>query len=297
MEHIGNDRETIKLQSNNQKHINPTMLESNNEIKPTESIKRDSIKQTSINIESTKLDSSILESNYLESKKPNDTKNKDNIKLDSSGDEIIWELKHKKSLSFFYSWLVRYIVFFGGIYCIIIGIQKYLSRDDNSLSITIALLVLVVMWFVVSPLAMYKTLNIKSIFLTNKNLIIQRYIGDKIVLPLGSFYVKITSPSWLAALSLCSLIEVIRFPDISKYWLELVEWNIENLDKLFEILKPHITEFLYNLNDEEYKQLKILVNMFLTKDFHTNLYKNKSGQFDIDKIDKLREERNVKSNL
>ncbi|MCI5787015.1 MAG: hypothetical protein MR025_06170 [Helicobacter trogontum] len=287
MENISNDKESLKLQFNNQKHINPTMLESNNEAKPTESIKQDSIKETSIS----------TESNKLESKKPNDTKNKDNIKLDSSGDEIIWELKHKKSLSFFYSWLVRYIVFFGGIYCIIIGIQKYLSRDDNSLSITIALLVLVVMWFVVSPLAMYKTLNIKSIFLTNKNLIIQRYIGDKIVLPLGSFYVKITSPSWLAALSLCSLIEVIRFPDISKYWLELVEWNIENLDKLFEILKPHITEFLYNLNDEEYKQLKILVNMFLTKDFHTNLYKNKSGQFDIDKIDKLREERNVKSNL
>ena len=139
----------MSRESNNQEHINPTMLESNNETKPTESIKLDSIKETSINTESSK----------LESKKPNDTKNKDNIKLDSNGNEILWELKHKKSLSFFYSWFVRYIVFFGGIYCIIIGIQKYLSRDDNSLSITIALLVLVVMWFVVSPLAMYKTLN------------------------------------------------------------------------------------------------------------------------------------------
>ncbi|TLD82992.1 hypothetical protein LS81_006520, partial [Helicobacter trogontum] len=68
MEHISNDRETIKLQSNNQENINPTMLESNNETKPTESIKRDSIKQTSINIESTKLESSTLKSNYLESK-------------------------------------------------------------------------------------------------------------------------------------------------------------------------------------------------------------------------------------
>lgn len=90
MEHISDDRESIKLQSNNQEHINPTMLETNNTRKPTEPIKLDSIKQTSISTESTKLESSTLKSNYLESKKPNDTKNKDNIKLDSSGDEIIW---------------------------------------------------------------------------------------------------------------------------------------------------------------------------------------------------------------
>lgn len=73
----------MSRESNNQKHINPTMLESNNETKPTESIKRDSIQETSIS----------TESNKLESKKPNDTKNKDNIKLDSNGDEIIWESK------------------------------------------------------------------------------------------------------------------------------------------------------------------------------------------------------------
>ncbi|GAB0174072.1 hypothetical protein NHP164001_20970 [Helicobacter trogontum] len=96
MEHRNNDRETIKLQSNNQKHINPTMLETNNTAKPTESIKRDSIQEISISTESSKLESSTLKSNYLESKKPDDTKNKDNIKLDSSGDEIVWELKHKK---------------------------------------------------------------------------------------------------------------------------------------------------------------------------------------------------------
>lgn len=59
MEHRSNDREII----NNQKHINPTMLKSNNETKPTESIKRDSIQETSINTESSK-----LKSNYLESK-------------------------------------------------------------------------------------------------------------------------------------------------------------------------------------------------------------------------------------
>lgn len=115
------------------------------------------------------------------------------------------------------------------------------------------------------------------------------------MLPLGSFYVKITSPSWLAALSLCSLIEVIRFPDISKYWLELVEWNIEDLDKLFENLKPHITEFVYTLNDDEY-EASMFEMSYSFHNIHSILYKN-NKQFDMNEIEKLREERNVKSNL
>lgn len=61
----------MSRESNKQDNINPAILESNNETKPTESIKLDSIQQTSIS----------TESNKLESKKPNDTKNKDNIKL------------------------------------------------------------------------------------------------------------------------------------------------------------------------------------------------------------------------
>ncbi|TLD94657.1 hypothetical protein LS80_009865, partial [Helicobacter trogontum] len=84
------------------------MLKSNNETKPTESIKRDSIQQTSISTESTKLESSTLKSNYLESKKPTDTKNKDNIKLDSNGDEIVYEVRHRLGISD----TIQYIIMF-----------------------------------------------------------------------------------------------------------------------------------------------------------------------------------------
>ncbi|GAB0174049.1 hypothetical protein NHP164001_20730 [Helicobacter trogontum] len=44
----------MSRESSKQEHINPTILESNNETKPTESIKRDSIQETSINTESNK---------------------------------------------------------------------------------------------------------------------------------------------------------------------------------------------------------------------------------------------------
>ena len=92
----------------------------------------------------------------MSEKQLNNTESK---KLDSNSDEIIWELEHKKTLGFFYSWFARCVFFFGGIYYIVIGTQKYLSRDDNGLFITIILLILVAMWFMVSPLTLYKTLN------------------------------------------------------------------------------------------------------------------------------------------
>ncbi|WP_395148422.1 hypothetical protein [uncultured Helicobacter sp.] len=112
MEHRNNDRETIKLQSNNQKHINPTMLKSNNETKPTESIKQDSIQETSINTESSK----------LESKKPTDTKNKDNIKLDSNGDEIMYEVRHRLGIQD----TIQYIIMFMfGIALVYVGIRGF----------------------------------------------------------------------------------------------------------------------------------------------------------------------------
>lgn len=131
MEHRSNDRETIKLQSNNQKHINPAILESNNEAKPTESIKRDSIQETSINTESSK-----LKSNYLESKRPNDTKNKDNIKLDSHGDEIVYEVRHRLGISD----TIQYIIMFMfGIMIVYAGIKAFVLQKIDIVIISMLL--------------------------------------------------------------------------------------------------------------------------------------------------------------
>ena len=116
----------MSRESNNQKHINPTMLKSNNETKPTESINRDSIQETSINTESTKLESSTLKSNYLESKRPNDTKNKDNIKLDTHGDEIMYNVKHRLNISD----TIQYIIMFMfGIALVYVGIRGFVLAD------------------------------------------------------------------------------------------------------------------------------------------------------------------------
>lgn len=208
--------------------------------------------------------------------------------------EILWKLKHKKTFQFFWSWIARMIFFFGGICFIILGLQKYLNRDDNSLFITIILLVLVLLWFMTSPQLIYKTINLKAMFLTKKSLVLQKYIGSDIILPLGTFYVDISSPSWFAALLVCDDVEIANFNGKTIYTLQLIEGDIENINQLYATLNPFITEFLLSLDKDSYdKAYSILLP--ITQDFHSNLYKNKNRQFNLDKIDKLREEKaNVK---
>ena len=134
----------MSRESSKQENINPTILETNNTRKPTESIKLDSIQQTSINAESTKLESSTLKSNYLESKRPNDTKNnetktKDNIKLDSNGDEIVYEVKYK--LSLWDCFMFNMMLFFGVI-MIYGGIRDFLlaNKMDGVMFVMLSIL-------------------------------------------------------------------------------------------------------------------------------------------------------------
>ncbi len=212
------------------------------------------------------------------------------IKLDSNDDEIIWELKHKKTLYFFWSWFARYILFFSGIYYIIITTQKYLSKDDNGLLISVILLFCLILWFLVSPLLIYKTLNARKILIKNNNLILQKYIGKDINLPLGAFFIHITFPAASAGLLTCGDVQIIDFHGNYIYHLQLIEDNIENLNQLYDILNPYINDFLCSLDKDNYhKAYNILLP--ITQDFHSNLYKKKNKQFNLDKIEKLRKEK------
>ncbi|TLD81335.1 hypothetical protein [Helicobacter trogontum] len=114
----------MSRESNNQENINPTMLKYNNEAKPTESIKRDSIKETSIS----------TESNKLESKKPTDTKNKDSIKLDSNGDEIVYEIWHNPN---WWDYFLMSVFFMFGVAVAYSGTEAFLlNKIENSLFVT-----------------------------------------------------------------------------------------------------------------------------------------------------------------
>ncbi|WP_052096511.1 hypothetical protein [Helicobacter trogontum] len=62
----------------------------------------------------------------IESKKPNETKTKDNIKLDSNGDEIVYEVKHRLGISD----TIQYIVMFMfGIALVYVSIKGFLLAE------------------------------------------------------------------------------------------------------------------------------------------------------------------------
>lgn len=214
----------------------------------------------------------------------------DSKKLDSNGDEIVWELKHKKTLGFFWSWIARVGYFTIGAVFIVVGLEKYFSKENNGLLISVILLVLIILWFFTSPLLIYKTLNARKIFIKNNNLILQKYIGKDIDLPLGTFFIDIRNPTWVATLLVCDNVEIVDFHGKNIYTLQLIENNIENLNQLYVILNPYINDFLSFLDKDSYhKTYNILLP--ITQNFHSNLYKEKNRQFDFDKIDKLRKEK------
>ena len=83
-------------------------------------------KENTIKPESTKLDStreSIAESSKLESKK--DSKNKDKVRFDENGDEIMYEAKHNLT---WWDYIMYSIMFLVGILTTYGGIDNFLSN-------------------------------------------------------------------------------------------------------------------------------------------------------------------------
>lgn len=237
----------MSRESNNQKHINPTMLESNNETKPTESIKRDSIQETSIN----------TESNKLESKKPNDTKNKDNIKPDSNGDEIIWELKRLrhplKSGTFLFLISQRIVMI---AFCVFI-IYKMHEIDSIGKMLAILVILLVLTYFLSS---LYLYFNCKTIIIINNKLIIKKYIGSDLNLLLTEIYCD-DEPEIKGFQSIITFRPIINKKIVPYYWY--LDFHNTNIREIADILKPYIENTLLTLDEASFNHFKNLDRRFM----------------------------------
>ena len=104
-------------ESKNQENINTAILESTNKTTHLESKKLDSIKETTIHTESSKL------------KSKRDSKNNNEVRFDSHGDEIVYEVRHKLSL---WDYFMFGVMLFLGIIMLYVGIENLLSRDLES---------------------------------------------------------------------------------------------------------------------------------------------------------------------
>lgn len=261
----------MSRESSKQENINPTILETNNTAKHTESIKRDSIQETSINTESSK----------LESKKPNDTKNKDNIKLDSNGDEIVWELEKKINIfNALWSWGILIIVLLAVLFVFTLLPLKYSLGFATFLIFVIGVLAIIGIFCDF----FYKTLNIKKIYATKDYLVIERLFNKNIMIPLGSFYIRLTgepSPIILDSVGCFSFVSIINFQqqkELYNFILPSINpLKSTNFNLLEQIMIPKIELYLANIGQDDYEKISIQE--------HPEIIGSK---IDFDRIDKMR---------
>lgn len=181
----------------------------------------------------------ILESNNTES-----------IKLDSNGDEIVWELKIEKNLSeHIVLWLVRFIMLGIFMYIFVYCIGVFYEKLTDSTTIFRILYQHLRFWncmmwlglslasfyiFIIYLREIYLTLNLKSMYIQHNNLIITRYIGNDIIAPLGSFYIrKITNIfTYMYADSLCMPIVNNKLGGIYTFLNPLCQTNIFDINNI-----------------------------------------------------------------
>ena len=214
---------------------------------------------------STKFPSTTIES----------IKDTESKKLDSNGDEIVWELKRTKNIffciNFLWSMLFRFCVLCFLAYIVFVYFDK--------LHFLILLPIALIMLYYLFGVAL--SLNLKTIQITHNNFILKKYIGSDIILPLGSFYIceedEIIKISFDTIIAIRKLAIKATFP---KYFF--IDFGNTNIQEIYETIKPYIKNSLIQMNQSDYDYFK---NNSLFKDGLPSNY------IDFDKIDKLRKEK------
>ena len=208
-----------------------------------------------------------------------ESKMQENIKLDSNGDEIVWELETRKNLFF---WLWSWITKIGLITFCVCFIFMYLSFTKWSDFIILFVLVGVILYVSITS---YTTLNLKSMYATKNNFYIKKYFGESISLPLGSFYIALRLGDYsFQTLAFITRLSIILFINNErKYYCELSIVK-DNFDILEKILKQHTESYLMSLDQKDY------ATIFIPNIKH-DINRGYTAKIDFDKIDKLRKEK------
>ena len=215
--------------------------------------------------------------------------NIDSKRLDSNGDEIVWELQYKKTplltLWIIVLWNFRVVVLCGFIWIFYIVIKKLHQSFDKGIW-DIALFGIISLMFMAVTfgysISIVRTLNTKRIYATSTNLVIERFIGKDIKFEIGSFYFCDFSHAFTAIYADNTTISKFGEEVYSAYsFLDPLRSN--NIQELYVIAKPQTQEYLSKIDLGSY-------------DFFKSRHSKISPRFDLDfeKIDELRKLHNAK---
>ncbi|EOI4972558.1 hypothetical protein ACMTF7_001763 [Campylobacter jejuni] len=102
--------------------------------------------------------------------------------------------------------------------------------------------------------------NIKRIYITKEKLVIEYYIKNDLVFPLGTFFVYYRSWS-VPSIANPGDIVIYTFGDKAKEYLEPGLFSAGDdptkgcCEKINAIIKPHVMPYLLSLSDEEFEKI------------------------------------------
>ncbi|WP_334086134.1 DUF4229 domain-containing protein [Helicobacter typhlonius] len=203
--------------------------------------------------------------------KGNKNPNIESKKVDSKGDEIVWELELKiNPILWIWSYIARLGLIIFCIYVIYLFAGRLAGLRDF---VIMAIMFGVIVWFIVST---YKTINLKHIYATNDNLVIEHYIGNNTFLPLGDY-------SFHSIFAFLTRIHIKTFADdVSKCYFEIACIK-DNFNELENMRKSHIESYLSTLKKENLKTIQNILS--------PNIKRGYTQSIDFDKIEKLRKEK------
>lgn len=200
-----------------------------------------------------------LESNLHTSQNPK--------KYDKNGDEIIWEMRLpdiSSNLSFvILSWISRIATLALICYFFALGIDRYIHSQTMEwykeiMALCLAMIFIYLIWDGV--VSIFTALNLKTIYATNKALIVQKHFGKNITFSLGSFY--IIHDAYISRWNFTDELITIQSFNNDIYFSFFTPINargiagesaILNLKELEKILKPKIEQYLITLDELNYQ--------------------------------------------
>ncbi|HEB9285256.1 TPA: hypothetical protein RZK15_000655 [Campylobacter coli] len=179
--------------------------------------------------------------------------NNTEIKEQDTQDEIIWE--GKKDIPSFLLFWITYIV----LLCFALYLFPRLFNPSKEIDYK-WFIVFFTFLLVIYALAqeIYKAANIKRIYVTKEKLVIEYYIKNDLVFPLGTFFVYYRHVSFVLT---PGDIVIYTFGDKVKEYLEpgLFSDGDDPTKGCFErinaIIKPHVMPYLLSLSDEEFEKI------------------------------------------
>ncbi|HED6586960.1 TPA: hypothetical protein R5Z08_000397 [Campylobacter coli] len=185
------------------------------------------------------------------------TNNNTEIKEQDTQDEIVFE--RKKHIGFLLFWITN-IVFL----CFALYLFPRLFNPNKEIDYK---------WFIVFVIFLfglyilvkniYQMANIKRIYVTKEKLVIEYYIKNDLIFPLGTFFIYHRSLSYSPS---PGHIVIHTFGDKAKEHLEpdLFSDGDDPTKGCFEginaIIKPHVMPYLLSLSDEEFEKIFFHVN-------------------------------------